>query len=221
MTIYTPYHGAIKRRFKMENDKTKTEIPSDLKGCVAFHGHLCPGLVYGYLVAKESIRLLGLKRSADEEVVAVCENDSCAIDALQIMLGTTAGKGNLIINNYGKNAYTIINRTQKKAYRFSRKTNYVYAGRHKDEFETLEKALSEGTASEMEKLRQRLLKAIDLFSRPFDEVFSAKTAEVPAPPYASIAPSISCAVCGEMTMQTKMISGKDSALLCIPCSKNN
>jgi len=205
----------------LENDKTKAEIPSDLRQCIDFHGHLCPGLVYGYLVAKESIRLLGLKRSTDEEVVAVCENDSCAIDALQVMLGTTAGKGNLIINDYGKNAYTIVNRTKKQAYRFSRKTTYIYAGKHKDEFEALEKAVSAGTANEQESLRQRLLKAIDLFSRPFNEVFSAKRSEAPVPSYAALAPSVSCAICGEMTMQTKMLSKKDGEFICIPCSKNN
>ncbi|MCP4104393.1 MAG: formylmethanofuran dehydrogenase, partial [Desulfobacteraceae bacterium] len=48
-------------------------MPDDLKQCVSFHGHLCPGLVYGYLMAKQAINLLDLKRSADEEVVAVCE----------------------------------------------------------------------------------------------------------------------------------------------------
>lgn len=214
------YYRPIKRRFYMEHDKTENKIPSDLKDCIAFHGHLCPGLVYGYLVAKESIKLLGLKRSTDEEVVAVCENDSCAIDALQVMLGTTAGKGNLIINDFGKNAYTIVNRSNNKAYRFSRKTNYIYSGKHKDEFEAIERAISSETATDSEKLRQRLLKAVDLFSKPCDEVFSVKTSEVPAPPYASIAPSVSCAVCGEMTMKTKMISDKDGGLVCIPCSKN-
>ncbi len=104
----------------MQKNDNKIQIPDDLKQCSAFHGHLCPGLVYGYIVAKESIRLLDLKRSMDEEVVAVCENDSCAVDGLQVMLGTTAGKGNLIIRDYGKNAYTVINRSGKKAYRFSR-----------------------------------------------------------------------------------------------------
>ncbi len=205
----------------MENDKTKAEIPSDLRQCVAFHGHLCPGLVYGYIVAKESIRLLGLRHSTDEEVVAVCENDSCAIDALQVMLGTTAGKRNLIINDYGKNAYTIVNRSKGQAYRFSRKISFIYAGKHKDEFETLEKAISAGTAKEQEMIRQRLLKAIDLFSRPFDEVFTAKPSGGPVPPYSTLAPSVSCAICGEMTMQTKMLSGKNGKLLCLPCSKNN
>lgn len=198
----------------------KVEISDDLKQCIAFHGHLCPGLVYGYIVAKEAIRLLDLKRSMDEETVAVCENDSCAIDGLQVMLGTTAGKGNLMIKDYGKNAYTIINRSANKAYRFSRKTTYIYDGKHKNEFAQLERALSEGRANEQEKARQRLLKAIDLLSKPFDEVFSAAETGFAMPPYAPMAPSVACSICGEMTMQTKMVPKKDEAgrFICLPCS---
>jgi hypothetical protein len=75
-------------------------------------------------VAKEAMRLMNIGRSIDEEAVAVCENDSCAVDALQVLLGVTAGKGNLIIQNYGKNAYTVLNRSKRQAYRFSHKTHY-------------------------------------------------------------------------------------------------
>ncbi|MGB5159303.1 FmdE family protein [Desulfobacterium sp. N47] len=199
-----------------QNDNTL--IPLDIKQCVAFHGHLCPGLVYGYIVAKESIRLLDIKHSTDEEVVAVCENDSCAVDGLQVMIGTTAGKGNLIIKDYGKNAYTVANRSTDKAYRFSRITSYNYSGSNKDEFNNLEKALSEGTANEEERRRQKYLKAVDLFSKPFSEVFHTEEIKFSMPPYASLAPSVSCAICGEMTMQTKMVNGKDGKLICIPCS---
>ena len=92
---------------------TKFDLAEGLKKCIEFHGHLCPGLVYGYLVAKNAINLLGLKRSRDEEVVAISENDSCAVDALQVLLGTSTGKGNLILKDYGKNAYTILNRSSK------------------------------------------------------------------------------------------------------------
>ncbi|MBU1163175.1 MAG: formylmethanofuran dehydrogenase subunit E family protein, partial [Proteobacteria bacterium] len=31
------------------------------------------------MVAKEAIYLLELKRSGDEEIIAICENDSCAV----------------------------------------------------------------------------------------------------------------------------------------------
>jgi formylmethanofuran dehydrogenase subunit E len=61
------------------------------------------------------MKLMKLKRSEDEETVAVCENDSCAIDALQIVLGTVAGKGNLIIQDYGKNAFTVLSRATNQA----------------------------------------------------------------------------------------------------------
>jgi len=197
------------------------DLPEDLKKCVTFHGHLCPGLIYGYLVAKEATKLLELERSRDEEVVAVSENDSCAVDALQVLLGTSTGKGNLIIKNYGKNAYTILNRPSKNAYRFSRNTFYCYKGSHKNEFDMLEDTISRGAATEKEKKRQKLLKSEHLLSMPFDEVFSTKAVEFIMPPYAPLARSEPCAQCGEMTMLTKMIEGENGNPICIPCSQGH
>mgnify|MGYP001278619376 CR=1 FL=1 len=150
------------------------ELPKEFKACVEFHGHSCPGLAYGYIVVKEAMRLLDLKRSHDEEVVAICENDSCAVDAFQVLLGTTIGKGNLIIKDYGKNAYTILDRSSKRMYRFSRTHFYNYTGKNKEEFQLLERALSAGKASSEQKRRQKLLKTKDLIKKPFDEVFSTR-----------------------------------------------
>ncbi len=200
------------------SDPILNKLPEDLEQCVSFHGHLCPGLIYGYLVARESIRLLDLERSKDEEVVAVSENDSCAVDALQVMLGTSTGKGNLILKDYGKNAYSIFNRGKQKAYRFSRKKDYHYTGNHKQEFALLEQAVQLGIANEKEKRRQRVLKAEDLLAKTFDEVFATEEAEIAIPPYAPLAPSKACAECGEMTMATKMITAEDGSVLCVPCS---
>ncbi len=197
------------------------EMPDDLKQCVEFHGHICPGLIYGYRVAREAMRLMGIARAADEEVVAVCENDSCAVDALQVLLGTAAGKGNLIIRDFGKNAYTIISRSQHKAYRFSRRTHYDYAGVDKKEFQRLEAAVSGGTASEAEQKELKRLKINDLLARPFDEIFTTTGTPFEEPDYAPLAPSAPCAICGEMTMTTKMIRSTNDMLLCIPCSMNN
>ena len=169
-----------------KGEHLKFDLPDDIKPSIEFHGHLCPGLVYGYLVAKEASHLLGLKRSRDEEVVAICENDSCAVDALQIMLGTSTGKGNLILKNYGKNAYTIINRTNQKAYRFARTKSYRYNGEAKEEFDRLDTAISEGTATESQKRRHKLLKASDLLARPFDDVFNTTEVECVMPPFAPL-----------------------------------
>jgi len=189
--------------------------------CIEFHGHLCPGLVYGYLVGKESLRIFGLKRSKDEEIVAVSENDSCSVDALQIILGTTTGKGNLFLKDYGKNVYTIISRHTEKAYRFSRKNSYQYTGKHKDEFIKLENAVASGSATPEETKRQKILKATDLLKKPFKDVFSTEEVILSMPSYAQLAPSRACEKCGEMTMSTKMVKVKDGICLCVPCAETD
>lgn len=201
-----------------ENHGVKFNLPEDLKKCIEFHGHLCPGLVYGYLVAKEAKRLLELERSKDEEVVAVSENDSCAVDALQIILGASAGKGNLILKDYGKNVYTVLKRSDERAFRFSRKREYRYEGDAKEEFGRLDAAISSGTATGKEKRRHKIMKSKDLLSKPFSEVFHTEAVKMKMPPYAPLARSEACARCGEMTMSTKMVEADDGRRVCIPCS---
>ena len=203
----------------MPNTNNKLTMPDDLKSCVEFHGHICPGLVYGYLVAKEAIKLMNLTRAVDEEVVAICENDSCAIDALQVMLGTVAGKGNLIIKDFGKNAYTVLNRSKRQAYRFSRKTHYDYKGKYKNEFGRLDAAVSAGTATDADRRYLKQLKVDDLLVRPFEEIFTTTEMPFDEPLYAQLAPSEPCAICGEMTMKTKMVQLNDGRQACIPCSQ--
>ncbi len=192
------------------------DFADDFKDCVRFHGHLCPGLVYGYLVAKESEKCLGIKRAGDEEIVAISENDSCAVDALQVVLGTTSGKGNLIINNYGKNAFVIFCRNSGKAFRFAKKVQYNYSGGYKDEFEKLERTINEGNATAEQIQRQKYLKALDLLSKDFRQVFTTAKVDIPEPAYAELAESAPCADCGELTMSTKMRC-KDDKMYCIPC----
>jgi formylmethanofuran dehydrogenase subunit E len=203
----------------MPTTDSKLKMPDDLKRCVQFHGHICPGLIYGYRVAKEAMKLMNLRRAADEEVVAICENDSCAIDALQVLLGTAAGKGNLIIKDFGKNAYTVLSRSKRQAYRFSRKTRYEYRGKGKSVFDRLEAVIAAGTASEDDRLDLKRLKVDDLLARPFEEIFTTTKVPFDEPLYAPLAPSEPCAICGEMTMAAKMMKLSDGRQACIPCSQ--
>ncbi len=202
----------------MPTKDSKRQMPDDLKRCVEFHGHICPGLIYGYRVAKEAMKLMNIRRSVDEEVVAICENDSCAVDALQVLLGTVAGKGNLIIKDFGKNAYTVLHRSNRQAYRFSRKTRYDYTGKDKNVFDRLEVAVTGGQASEDDRRELKRLKVDDLLARPFAEIYT--TTEVPfdEPLYAQLDRSEPCALCGEMTMAAKMVQLSDGRQSCIPCS---
>jgi formylmethanofuran dehydrogenase subunit E len=196
------------------------DIPEDLARCMAFHGHICPGLVYGYLVAKEAMKLMNLERATDEEIVAICDNDSCAVDALQVLLGTSTGKGNLIIGDFGKNAYTVLSRSGRKSYRFVRKVRYEYHGKEKSTFDRLDAAITNGMASEDDRRYIKRLKVEDLLGRYFDEIFT--TTEVPfdEPLYAPLERSEPCAMCGEMTMASKMV-GVNDGRVCIPCSQKS
>ena len=78
--------------------------------CVAFHGHECGGLTIGYKASLYAIELLKLEFSQDEQVVCIAENDACGIDAIQVMLGCSVGKGNLLFHIRGKSAYSFYNR---------------------------------------------------------------------------------------------------------------
>ena len=85
--------------------------------CVAFHGHECGGLTIGYKASLCAIDLLELEFSADEQVVCISENDACGVDAIQVMLGCSIGKGNLLFHMRGKSAYSFYNRKTGKSVR--------------------------------------------------------------------------------------------------------
>jgi len=94
--------------------------------CVAFHGHECGGLTIGYKAALYAIELLGLSKadgregcciSDDEQIVCVAENDACGVDAIQVILGCSVGKGNLLFHIRGKQAFSFYNRNTGKSVR--------------------------------------------------------------------------------------------------------
>ena len=101
--------------------------------CVAFHGHECGGLTIGYKASLYAAQLLELEFSADEQLVCIAENDACGIDAIQVMLGCSVGKGNLLFHMRGKSAYSFYNRKNGKSVRLvlkpaqvSRESSFAY-----------------------------------------------------------------------------------------------
>lgn len=82
-----------------------------------FHGHVCGGLTIGYKAALYAIELLELSFSDDEQIVCISENDACGVDAIQVVLGCSIGKGNLLFHMTGKQAYSFYNRKTGKSVR--------------------------------------------------------------------------------------------------------
>ena len=85
--------------------------------CVDFHGHRCGGLRIGYAAAMYAMELLNISFSDNEQVVCISENDACGVDAIQVMLGCSIGKGNLLFHMRGKQAFTFFNRKNGRSVR--------------------------------------------------------------------------------------------------------
>jgi formylmethanofuran dehydrogenase subunit E len=180
-----------------------------------FHGHMCPGLAIGYRVAQLALKELG-PRAADEELVAVVENDSCAVDAVQVMTGCTFGKGNLIFRDYGKQVYTFIKRPLGDALRVS--VEWVAPEETEEEKEAWAKYMkgdrSGDTLSVVHKRKSRKIEAV--LNADEDELFKVTREKVELPPEARIFPSVRCGLCGEKVMEPRT-RVKDGKTVCIPC----
>ena len=186
---------------------------------VGFHGHSCPGLALGYRVGRAALRELGTEKiSEDEEIVAIVENNSCAVDAIQVITGCTFGKGNLIFKDYGKQAYTFIKRPSGEAVRIA--IDFTPPPETEDEKE-LWRRYSEGDRSD-EVLRnvhfRKARKTKAILDAPDGDLLRITKGIVPLPPEAQIYQSITCAACGEKVAEPKA-RVKDGRIVCIPCSE--
>jgi len=190
-------------------------LPSDLVMAAEFHGHLCPGLVIGYRAAKAAMERLGGGRSEDEELVAIVENDSCAVDAVQFLTGCTFGKGNLIFRDHGKQVFTFGVRGTNRAVRVSLRKDVTRRGTK--ELEALAAKIKNGKATSKDIERERELRMRRMLALPAEEMFDIKPCRIDMPGEAQIHPSIACEECGEPTMETRLrkVGGR---MLCIPCA---
>jgi formylmethanofuran dehydrogenase subunit E len=186
-----------------------------LDDVVEFHGHICPGLVLGYRVSFLALKELG-ERAKDEELVAIVENNSCAVDAVQIMTGCTFGKGNLIFRDYGKQVYTFIRRPSGNGLRIS--VNWESPPETEEEKKMWERYMR-GDRSEdvLKAVHDRKSRKIDAIMHVRDEeLFTITKGIMVLPEEAEIYPSIRCALCGEKVMEPKA-RVKDGKIVCIPC----
>ncbi len=170
---------------------------TDYEMIVAFHGHSCPGLAMGYRMTRAALEWLARRQpSADEELVAITENNACGVDALQFMSGCTFGKGNLVFKDYGKQAYTFFCRETGRGVR-------VVLDRQ---------AIPESVKGERKDYIDWLLTA------PESELLKVTPVTMEEPQRARILASIVCEDCGEAVMESR-IRVVDGRRLCIPCSE--
>ena len=85
---------------------------------VAYHLSRCPGLAVGIQAARLALHEVG-RASESNRVIAGAETDICAVDAIQAIVGTTMGNRNLVIRDWGKNAFTFFRASDGKAVRIA------------------------------------------------------------------------------------------------------
>lgn len=161
--------------------------------CVQFHGHECGGLTIGYKAATYVKELFGFEYAEDEELVCISENDACGVDAIQVLLGCSIGKGNLLFHMTGKQAFNFFDKTTGKSTRLVLKPR------------------PEGLSKEENFKQLQEAEAKDLFY--------AMRPSLTLPEAARIFSSHKCDCCGEMTGDNwlKVVGGK---YLCLDCYKS-
>ncbi|MDO4560374.1 MAG: FmdE family protein [bacterium] len=160
--------------------------------CAGFHGHSCGGLLIGFRAALCAMERLGITQpSPDEELVCVAENDACGIDAIQALLGCTAGKGNLILRLRGKQAFTFFDRKSGRSFRLVLKEKEFSSKEEKQKF---------------------------MREAPAEEIFKIEEARFALPREARIYRSQPCARCGERTAEP-WLRVKEEKLLCLDCAE--
>jgi formylmethanofuran dehydrogenase subunit E len=191
----------------------------DFRRCAAFHGHICPGLAIGYRAGKAALSWLQETRSPDEEMVAAVETNACGTDAIQVLTGCTLGKGNLLLRDCGKHAYTIFSRRTGEGVRIVlRQGALSLSDRHLE----LVQKLRSNQATPQEKGEFQALhveKARELLEKPLEELFAMRPASVPVPEKAMIEPSMPCDRCREPTMVSRLLTINGQSL-CRDCARS-
>lgn len=193
-----------------ENDPT-------FEAAARFHGHTCPGLAFGFRVARAALRELGIDRAEDEELVAVVENDSCAVDAIQVLTGCTFGKGNLIFRDHGKQVYTFFKRSTGEALRIA--VDWQPSPETAEQQAAWAKFSSGDRSPAVVALVQarKALKMREVLNAPDSDLFKLSRPQVLPPSPARILQSLRCGSCGEKVMESRT-RREGEKVLCIPCA---
>jgi formylmethanofuran dehydrogenase subunit E len=166
---------------------------------VRFHGHVCPGLAVGYYASHLGIRWLASEKSPDDEVVALLGSGGCGADAVQAITGCTVGKGNLVIDDVGKQVYTFGIRGRREAVRIALRPEYTLE-RLDPGLLALRKKAARGDLSadefmDLQRRIERVCRAI--LESPGEAVFDMKKITVDLPPKNGALAMVICSRCGE------------------------
>lgn len=194
----------------------KASLPS-IEDARSFHGHLCPGLALGYRVARAALAALSCGRPRDEELVALVENNSCAVDAIQVVTGCTFGKGNLVFKDHGKHVYTFFDRESGRGVRVSERYRSLDDDTGSGESGRPMSSRKPARVPDQALEGKMPAKIEAILTAPQDDFLTITKVTDQPPAKARIEPCEDCAECGEATMVSRLVQ-VGGRRLCRECS---
>ena len=188
-----------------------------------FHGHKCPAMPMGLKVGAAAMNALGVERAKDGQILAFVDlgEDHCATcyaDGLQVIMGTTFGKGNIKKTHKGKWAVTLVDKATGKAVRVTPKAEAMLANKQTDFFKKYrEKGVpaSNVPAEVVEPLINNVINAPNEKLLNISNVFDYNLE-----PHKDSFASFVCEECGEMTVEGYGRI-KNEKHVCIDCAAKN
>ena len=162
-----------------------------LQRCGVLHGHIGTGVLMGFQASLYAKELLDLDSAGHHDVVCIAEDTFCGVDAVQVVLGCTAGIGNLIFRMRGKKVLTVFNCKNGKGVRLA--------------FKPLPEMSNEDMAEYIK-------------NTPRAELFNVSEPKVKLPDQEKTYEPIPCDCCGELTAEN-MIRIDNGKKLCLDCYK--
>ena len=164
------------------------------KKCCRFHGDKCLSLAVACRACEVASEFLGIDliNSSDYNVICICENIGCGIDAIQVLTNCTVGNGKLIIRDTGKIAYSFYDLKTGENVRLVAKTIDIGSDERAD-----------------------ILKHI--FYAKTKDVFYVKELEYLPLGEGNPYTCYNCDICGEMTLESKL-EHIDNKRVCKDCA---
>lgn len=166
-----------------------------LKKAGDYHGHICPGIVYGTRISLAAMKMLGLDPDIKHKnLIVYAEIDRCMTDAVQVISGCHLGHRSMKYVDYGKFAATFIDTGSGKAVRGTIKGTFNGSSEVEELIKTVS-GLPDETVISLQEVKVEIPE-LDLPG------FPRRTA--------------TCSICGERVMDGREIF-KDGTVFCRAC----
>ncbi len=197
-------------------EERKVLLNMSLKRVVDFHGHLCPDLVLGCKLCEYARKLFAYGDEIGGGLSIIAENCTSALDAVQMMLGTTIGNQRMLIMDLGKHNYTILSKDSGAGFKLRLKKQ-----QYGDEeiYHLLERKIATSQAILEDVVHfQKLLdgRVEHLLSLEPENIFAVSSVRNVQPPTEMPNVFITCCRCGEQVLKSRKIDYQGKTY-CIPC----